>query len=210
MRALGQHGHHVNDTKGRTYEPLLGATDVARGDTRDTVAREVVGVHRCEEHVARVDRERLAAEGQRNLGRRRAGDREAALAVGLRAGDGRVHGRGVGSGSDDESGAGVEDGGAALETEVLAADGDGHVALPEALRVDVVEGDERRGVELGVVETAKGDLAVVLRVVETRDLVRGNGIRDEAVLRQSLDGCQGLLLGERLGNGSATKQNPVN
>lgn len=171
MRALGQCEHHIKDTKGRTYEPLFGATDVARGDTRDTVACEVVGVHWREEQVARVDRKRLAAERQRNLGRRRTGDREAALAVGLRAGYSRVHGCSVIIGCNDERGAGVENGGAALEAEILAADGDGHVALPEALFVDVVEGDKCRGVELGVVEPAEGDLAIVLLVVEARDLV---------------------------------------
>lgn len=100
--------------------------------------------------------------------------------------------------SDDEGGAGVKDGSAALETRVLAINGEVHGALPEALLVDVVEGDESVGVELGRVETTKGDFTIVLAIGETRDLVGGDSILDEVVLCQRLDGSEGLLLGQGL------------
>lgn len=104
----------------------------------------------------------------------------------------------VGLGSDDEGGSGIEDRGAACKSKVGTVNGEGDVALPEALLVHVVEGGEGRGVELGGVETAEGDFTVVLAVGETGDLVGGDGVLDEAVLSQRLDRCEGLLFREGL------------
>lgn len=105
---------------------------------------------------------------------------------------------GISSGGDDESGAGVEDGGAAFESEVLSVNGDGHGTFPESLVVDVVECDEGGLVEFGCVETAECDLAVVLAVCDSRDLVGCDGISDETVLSEGFDGSQGVLTGECL------------
>lgn len=107
----------------------------------------------------------------------------------------------VSIGSDDEGGAGVEDGGAVLEPEVLAVHGDGHSALPEAILVDVVEGDEGVWVELGLVEAAKGNLAIVLLVGKAGDLERRDCVVDQSSLCERLDRRKCLLLREGLDTG---------
>lgn len=168
-------------------------------DTRHAVARGVLRVHWRNRQVPRVDRKRGAAESQRNARIRRARNREPALAVGLRARDALVHRGRVLLRREDERRARVEDRGAALQSGVRPTDGDRvHARLPETDLADVVDGDERRRVELSLVEPAEGDLAVVVVVGEARDLVGRDGVLDEAVRRQSFDRGRGLLLGERL------------
>ena len=93
----------------------------------------------------------------------------------------------------------IEDGRAPGEPRALPAGGDRvERRLPEALLVDVLEGDEGVRIELGLVETAERDLTIVLLVSDTGDLVRGDGIGDEAGLSKGFDGGQGLLLRESL------------
>jgi len=89
-----------------------------------------------------------------------------------------VEGFGVSGGSDEEGGSGVEDGGAALESEALATDGYGESTLPETVPVDVREGDEGGGVELGLVKTSESDLAVVETVGDAGDLVGSDSCAD--------------------------------
>jgi hypothetical protein len=186
-------------------EPLGRTADLARGYAGDAVAAEVVRVDGRELEVDGVDRERLPAERERDARVRGARHGEAALAIRLGTGDQLVHGRGVAGRRNDKRGAGVEDGGAAVESGVRAVDGDGaEGALPEALRVDVVEGDERVGVELGGVETAEGDLAIVLLVGETRDLVRYDRVVDQACLGKRLGRGEDTLFRESLRDSSAS------
>ena len=48
----------------RTYQPLSSTANLARGDTRDTVAREIVGINRGEEEITSINGEGLATERQ--------------------------------------------------------------------------------------------------------------------------------------------------
>ena len=105
-------------------------------------------------------------------------------------------------GRDDERRARVEDGGAALEAEVLPVSSHRvHRAHPEAVVRRVRDRDERRGVELCRVEPAERDLAVVLVVRQPRDLVGRDRVADEARLRERLDWGQNALVRERLVTG---------
>jgi len=119
------------------------------------------------------------------------------LAVGFRTGNLGVQGRGVGSRSDDERGAGIEDGGAPGEAEVFAVDRRSKGNLPEPVGVDVGDRRERRRVDLGLVDPAKRDLSVVLPVGEARDLVRGDGRLDEPGLGERLGRSVDFLVRER-------------
>lgn len=106
-----------------------------------------------------------------------------------------MNGGSVVSGSDDEGGAGVEDGSAAGESEILAVGGEGvDGCFPEAFGVDVGERGERGSVELGGVETAEGDFTVVFLIGETRDLEGGCGGVDEAGGSEGFNGGGSLLL----------------
>jgi len=108
-----------------------------------------------------------------------------------------VDGLGVSLGSDDEGGAGIEDGALALETRVFAVDfNTGHGSLPEAILADVINSLKGRSVEFRWVETAESDFTVVLVVSNTGDLVRGDSVLDETLFGKSLDGSESLLFGE--------------
>lgn len=182
-------------------QPLLGATDLPGTDTREAVTLEIVRVDWGEQNVGGVDVKGLTAERQGNRCSVGARDDEATLTVALRSGDLGVNSLDVGGGSDDESGAGVEDGSAALESDVLTANGhSGEVALPETVRVDVRDGNEGLGVELGLVKTSERNLAVVATVGNSGDLVRRDGCADQPILCERLDGGQDTLVGKaRLG-----------
>lgn len=181
-----------------TYQPLRCSTDLTRRDARNAVTSEIGGIDGCEEQILGIDGERLAAESQGNAGGRGARDGETALPVRCRSGNSRMDCGSISGRGNDEGGAGVEDGSAALKPEVLTVDGEGHGALPETFRVDVVERDQRGRVEFRVIKATEGDLAIVQVVLETGNLVRGDGIGDQAGCSKGLDGGQRLLLGERL------------
>ena len=103
---------------------------------------------------------------------------------------------GVSGGSDNEGGTSVEDGSAALESEVLAINRRGERALPETLLVDILEGDEGLGVELGLVETSERNLAVVATVGDSGELVRRDGLFDQPLLRKGLNRSRDTLFGK--------------
>jgi len=107
-----------------------------------------------------------------------------------------MDGGGVSGGSDNEGGASVEDGSAALESEVLSINRRGETTLPETVRVDVLEADESLGVELGLVETSERNLAVVETVGNSGDLVRRDGLVDQLLLRKGFNRSRDTLIGE--------------
>ena len=77
---------------------------------------------------------------------------------------------------------GVEDGSATLETNIFSTNADGKITFPETTGVDILDSDKSLGVELGLVESTKGDLTVVLQVGDTGNIVRGDRGSDELVL----------------------------
>ena len=179
---------HISD------EPLRRAANLARRDPRDTVTGRIVRVHRSEQEILRVNIELLAAERKRHHGRRRTRDSEPALAVGLRSRNRIVHRRRVLVRRDDERRARVEDRRAALEPEIRPVDGDAvHSAFPEPFRVDVVERGQRVLVELGGVEAAKGDFAVVGAVGDAAELERDDRRWDGAGVGEGFDGSGDTL-----------------
>jgi hypothetical protein len=98
---------------------------------------------------------------------------------------------------NNESGASVEDGSAPLKSGALAVNRDGvHVTLPEALRVNVVEGHKCGWVKLGRIKSAECDLAVIFLVRQTGYLVRGNRSGNKTCCRQGLYGSRFSLLGK--------------
>jgi len=107
-----------------------------------------------------------------------------------------VDGGGVSGGSDNEGGAGVEDGGAAVESEVFAINGRGETTLPETFLVDVLEGDEGLCVELGLVEASERDLAIFETTGKSGDLVRRDSLADQLLLCKRLDGGWDTLVGK--------------
>lgn len=181
-----------------TYEPLLSTANLARGDTRDTITLEIVNVDGSEEKILRVDLEGLAREGESDGSSGSTRDGEASLTIGLGSRDSSVDGSSISGGSNNESGTSVEDSSAGIEANRLAINGNTHVTFPETVLVDVVEGDESFSVEFGCIETTEGDLAIVLAIRETRDLVGSDGVVDEALLGKSLNGSKSLLLRESL------------
>ena len=103
---------------------------------------------------------------------------------------------GISGGSNNEGGASVEDGSAAFESEVLAINGRGEIALPEAVLVDVLEGGKSVGIELGGVKTSESNLAIIGTVGNSGKLVRRDGLVDQSLLRERLDGGQDTLVGK--------------
>jgi len=136
-----------------TYQPLRSATDIPRGDTRDTVSVWIVRIYRLHQEVSGIDDKRLLAKCQRHFRRRRARDSESTLAVRGRTGNGSMNSRRVVSGRDDQGRTSIENGGAALQSNVLAVDGNGiHIGFPEALLIDIVKCNERVGIEFRGIE----------------------------------------------------------
>lgn len=182
-----------------TDEPLSRTANLAARDARNAVASGVIGIDGREQYITRVDIELLAAERERDGRVRGAREREPALAVRLRAGDRSVHSVRVAGGRDDERGAGVEDRGTSVQPEALPVHADvAHRALPEALRVHVGERRLGRGIELGGVEAAEGDLAVVVAVGDPAEFKGDDGVGDAALVGERLDGSGYTLLGECL------------
>ena len=103
---------------------------------------------------------------------------------------------GVFSGNDKEGGAGVENTGSALESGILTINRDFECTLPEALLIDVREGNERVGVELCLVKTSKRDLAIIKTIGNSGNLVRSDSLADQSVLRERLDRGQDALVGK--------------
>ena len=111
-----------------------------------------------------------------------------------------MDGFGVRLGSNNEGGTGVEDGGAALKPKILVINGRGEGALPEAVRVNVLEGDEGVGVELGLVKTSERNLPIIETIRNSGNLVRRDGLLDQSLLRKRLDRGRNVLVGKgRLG-----------
>jgi len=106
-----------------------------------------------------------------------------------------MEGHGVIERSEDESGTSVKDGGAALESEVLAISGCGEFALPETEFVDILEGDEGFGVELGLIKTPKRDLTIVGTIGKPGNLIRRDCLVDQSLLRKRLNRCRNTLVG---------------
>jgi len=158
------------------------------GDTRVAVALEVVIIDWDEQQVERVDVEGVTTECERNDRTVDARNDVIPLSVSLRAGDLGVDGLGVSVGSDDEGGASVEDGGAAIQSEALSVDGHGETALPETVPIDVLEGDKGASVVLGLVKTSKRNLTVVETVGKSGNLVRRDGLADQPFLGENLTG----------------------
>ncbi len=214
-RARGPHVSqaHNGEHQRRTHQPRRVIDDLTGRDAGNAGGARVVRLR--EDEVARVDGKLLVAERERDARVGVARDREPALPVVLRAVDELVHRGGVRGRRDDERGAGVEDRAAAREARVRAVDGHGvHRALPEAVRRDVVEGDERLRIELAGVEPAERDLAVVLVVCEAGDLEGRDRVADQACRREGLDGRGDTLFRERLqrmgkGTGSATRSHAI-
>ena len=179
---------------------MVGTSNTARRNSGKTVSLEIVHIDWGEQQVDGVDIKLLAAEGQRDDFSVSAWDDETALAVALRPGDLTVESLGVISRSKDEGGTGVEDGATALESEIRAINGNGEFGLPETVLVDVLEGDEGFGVELGLVKTSKCNLSIIETVGNSGNLVRRDGLFDQSMLRKRLDGGRDTLVGKvRLG-----------
>jgi len=102
---------------------------------------------------------------------------------------------GVSVRSDNEGGAGVEDGGAAVQSEALSIDGHGETTLPETVLVDVIEGDKGASVVLGLVKTSERDLAIVETVGKSGNLVRRDGLADQPFLGKNLNRGREALVG---------------
>ena len=98
-------------------------------------------------------------------------------------------------GSINEGGTSVKDGGAALESEVLATYGHGERSSPVAVLVGVLEGDEGLRVEFGTVETSERNLAIVESVGNSGKLVRRDGLADQPLLGKRFDGGRDTLVG---------------
>ena len=177
-------------------QPLLGTADISGTNAGKAVTRKVVRIDRGKQQVGRVDVKRLTTKLHRNDSGGGARNDETALAVALRSWDLGVDGSSVGSRGDNESGTGVEDGGAALESEICTINRCGEITLPETVRVDVLEGNEGLGVDLGLVDTTERDLAIVETVGNSGDLVRRDGIGDQPILSERLDGGRDGLVRE--------------
>ena len=174
---------------------MLGTTENQRGgDGGVTPALRVVSIDWDEQQIDGVDVESSTAERQRDDGSIVARDRVTAIVDTLCSGDRGVKSPGVILGSDDRGGAGVKDGSAVLEPDVLAANGNIDRTLPETPLVDALEGDEGVGVELGLVEASECDLAIVQTVGKSRNLVGRDGFADQSILHEALDEGRSTLL----------------
>ena len=179
---------------------MVRTSKTARRNSGKTVSLEIVHIDWGEQQVDGVDIKLLAAKGQRDDCSVSAWDDETALAVALRPGDFAVEGLGVISRSKDEGGTSVEDSATALESEIRIINGNGEVGLPETVLVDVIEGNEGLGVELGLVKTSECNLSIIETVGNSRNLVRRDGLFDQSMLRKRLDGGRDTLVGKgRLG-----------
>ena len=105
----------------------------------------------------------------------------------------------VGIGSDDDSGACVEDGAERFGVDGFTVNSDGvHLRLPKPIVGDVVECDKGFGIEFGSVKPAKGDLSIVLLVGKTGDLVGDYRVFDETLRSERFDRGENALVGEGL------------
>ena len=198
--ALWGISHPGSERDTNDLQPLLRTPNVPGSDTRKAVSLEIVRIDWSKQQVDGVDFESLTTESQRNDRSISAWDDKTVLAVALCSGDLGVDGFGISGGSDNEGGAGVEDGGAALEPEVLVTNGHGEITLPEAVLVDVLEGNEGVRVELGLVKTSKRDLAIIETIGNSGNLVGRDGFADQPLLRKSLNRRRDTLVGkDRLG-----------
>lgn len=68
--------------------------------------------------------------------------------------------------------------------------------LPEAILVDILEGDEGVLVELGRVKTSKCNLSIIKTIGNSGNLVRRGGLFDQSLLRKSLDRGRDTLVGK--------------
>ena len=110
-----------------------------------------------------------------------------------------MEGPGFSRRSEDEGGTSVENGGAVSE-DAIAINGNTDRTLPETFLVDVLESDKGAGVELGPIKTSERNLAIVETVGNSRNLVRRDGLVDQPLLRESLNGGRDTLVGNgRLG-----------
>ena len=177
-------------------QPFLGGTNLSCGNSRVAVALEVVVIDRDEQQVERVDIEGATTEREGNDRSVGAWNNVIALGVGLRAGDLGVDGLGVGVGSDDEGGASVEDGGAAIQSEALSVDGHGETTFPEAVLIDILEGNKGASVVLGLVKTSERNFTIVETVGKPGNLVRRDGLADQPFLGKNLNRSREALVGD--------------
>ena len=178
-------------------QPLIRTTNLSFTDTRETASLEIIWIDGGKQHVDRVDGKDLFVESQCDDRLVCARDDETALTVALGSWDLSVDGFGVCRRGDDERRAGIENGGAASQSDVLAIHREGDISLPETQRVNVVEGDKGFSVEFGLVKAPERDLPVIETIRDPRKLVRSDGLGNRALICKGFNGGQDTLVGKR-------------
>jgi hypothetical protein len=150
-----------------TYQPLSRSTDVSGSNSRNAITIRIVGVQGLERNIPRINGKRRPAKRHRYTRRGVAGNGKPTLTVGLRTLNGQVDSICVGLGHDDQCCASIEDGRATGQIEICTIDGGGvDCGLPETVLIDVVQGDQRLGIKLGVIKSAEGGSYNLIKVFD--------------------------------------------
>lgn len=179
------------------HQPLLRTPNLAGHDTRHAVALEIVLVHGDEQQVPGVNHKRRTAHRERNLSVGSARNREPALTVRLGTRNLRMQSSSIRSRRNNERSTRIKNRSASREPKIFPTHRRSKRHLPEPILVHIRNRHERRRVDLRLVNSAKRDLAVVLPVRETRDLVARDRGLDETGFGERLGGSVDFLVRER-------------